>query len=125
MSQLYDKIVTLAYGKILTRKLEDIKLCTSKLSRCTGWVQALLLRVDSVFISHAAYCSSTCLGKSQFIAKYNNKDFVLLSPQWVAINGAIICRVIRDRVSLARESGILPLSHCASMSSFMRRHGTM
>ena len=29
--------------------------------------------------------------KSQFIAKYNYKDFVLLSPQRVAINGAIIC----------------------------------
>ena len=29
--------------------------------------------------------------KSQFIAKYNYKDFALLSPQRVAINGAIIC----------------------------------
>ena len=40
--------------------------------------------------------------KSQFIAKYNYKDFVLLSPQRVAINGAIICRGFEPGLSRSR-----------------------
>ena len=54
--------------------------------------------------------------KSQFIAKYNYKDFVLLSPQRVAISGAIIYIYIEDSNpdSLDPESGIQPPSHGAS-----------
>ena len=40
--------------------------------------------------------------KSQFIAKYNYKDFALLSPQRVAINGAIICRGFEPGLSRSR-----------------------
>ena len=43
-----------------------------------------------------------CKCKSQFIAKYNYKDFVLLSPQRVAINGAIICRGFEPGLSRSR-----------------------
>ena len=40
--------------------------------------------------------------KSQFIAKYNYKDFALLSLQRVAINGAIICRGFEPGLSRSR-----------------------
>ena len=40
--------------------------------------------------------------KLQFIAKYNYNDFVLLSPQRVAIDGAIICRGFEPGLSRSR-----------------------
>ena len=58
-----------------------------------------------------------CKCKSRFIVKYNCKDFVLLSPQSVAINGTIVLG-IRSRVSLDEESVILPPSHCTSTLTF-------
>ena len=49
--------------------------------------------------------------KSQFIAKYNYKDFVLSSPSTAPsyVGGF--------------GTGILAPIHCASMSSFIRLHG--
>ena len=57
-----------------------------------------------------------CKCKSQFIAKYNYKDFVLLSPQRVAINGAIICRGFEPGLSRSR------VRHSTALPRLLHNH---
>ena len=53
-------------------------------------IQKIQIYLDRAQPKHPPPIPSFVKCKSQFIAKYNYKDFVLLSPQRVAINGAII-----------------------------------
>ena len=62
-----------------------------------------ILPIGLLYLKLGPYnIAKTCKCKSQFIAKYNYKDFVLLSPQRVAINGAIICRGFEPGFSRSR-----------------------
>ena len=67
--------------------------------------RALHIRFRNINYNAGSFHVNTnckCKCKSQFIAKYNYKDFVLLSPQRVAINGAIICRGFEPGLSRSR-----------------------
>ena len=70
--------------------------CTDNGSKISGNYNSII----TMFITSSILKVSK--SKSQFTAKYNYKDFVLLSPQRIAINGAIVRRGFEPGLSRSR-----------------------